>query len=64
LRYRGHPSHFSVDDALSWLARFRPRRAVITNMHADIDYETLRRSLPATVVPAHDGMRLTLGQAG
>lgn len=59
LRYAGHPSHFSVSDALSWIDRFKPRRAVITNMHSDLDYEVLRQSLPANVVPAYDGMRLT-----
>jgi phosphoribosyl 1,2-cyclic phosphate phosphodiesterase len=64
LRYAGHPSHFSVDDALSWIDRFKPRRAVITNMHSDLDYEVLRQSLPPNVVPAHDGMRLTLEPAG
>jgi phosphoribosyl 1,2-cyclic phosphate phosphodiesterase len=64
LRYAGHPSHFSVNDALSWIDRFKPRRAVITNMHSDLDYEVLRQSLPANVIPAYDGMRLTLEQAG
>ena len=63
LRYAGHPSHFSVNDALSWIDRFKPRRAVITNMHSDLDYEVLRQSLPAGVIPAYDGMRLTLQQA-
>jgi phosphoribosyl 1,2-cyclic phosphate phosphodiesterase len=60
LRYAAHPSHFSVNDALAWLDRFKPRRAVITNMHSDLDYEVLRQSLPPHVVPAYDGMRLTL----
>jgi phosphoribosyl 1,2-cyclic phosphate phosphodiesterase len=64
LRYAPHPSHFSVDDALSWIGRFKPRRAVITNMHSDLDYEVLRQSLPKGVVPAHDGMRLELERAG
>ena len=64
LRYAGHPSHFSVSDALSWIDRFKPRRAVITNMHSDLDYEVLRLSLPPTIVPAYDGIRLTLEQAG
>ena len=64
LRYTGHPSHFSVNDALAWIDRFKPRRAVITNMHSDLDYEVLRQSLPPRVVPAYDGMRLTLEQAG
>jgi phosphoribosyl 1,2-cyclic phosphate phosphodiesterase len=60
LRYAPHPSHFSVGDALSWIDRFKPKRAVITNMHSDLDYEVLRQSLPAGVVPAYDGMRLTV----
>ncbi len=60
LRYAPHPSHFSVNDALSWIDRFKPRRAVITNMHSDLDYEVLRQSLPPGVIPAYDGMRLTL----
>jgi phosphoribosyl 1,2-cyclic phosphate phosphodiesterase len=60
LRYAQHPSHFSVRDALSWIDRFKPRRAVITNMHADLDYEVLRKELPDQVIPAYDGMRLTV----
>jgi phosphoribosyl 1,2-cyclic phosphate phosphodiesterase len=58
LRYTGHPSHFSINDALSWIERFKPKRAVITNMTADVDYEVIRQSLPSGVVPAYDGMRL------
>jgi phosphoribosyl 1,2-cyclic phosphate phosphodiesterase len=60
LRYTGHPSHFSLDEALSWIDRFKPRRAVITNMHSDLDYEVLRQSLPPNVIPAYDGIRLKL----
>lgn len=58
LRYTGHPSHFSINDALSWIERFKPKRAVITNMTADVDYEVIRQSLPSGVVPAYDGMRI------
>ncbi len=44
LRYRPHPSHFSVEDALGWIERVKPRRAILTNLHADLDYEELRES--------------------
>lgn len=60
LRYTHHVSHFSVDDALRWIERFKPRRAVITNMHADLDYDELWSKLPAGVVPGYDGMRIEL----
>ncbi len=58
LRYRPHPSHFSLDDALSEIEAMRPRRAILTNLHTDLDYETLRKRLPAHVIPAYDGMRV------
>jgi phosphoribosyl 1,2-cyclic phosphate phosphodiesterase len=59
LRYRPHPSHFSVEQALAWIDRVRPRRAVLTNLHNDLDYQALRRELPAGVEPAFDGMKFT-----
>ena len=60
LRYTTHPSHLSVEQALGWIKRVRPARAVLTHMHVDLDYETLRRSLPDGVEPAYDGMVLTM----
>lgn len=59
LRYTGHPSHMTVDQALSWVARMQPKRAVLTHMHVDLDYETLRAQLPEGVEPAYDGMVIT-----
>jgi phosphoribosyl 1,2-cyclic phosphate phosphodiesterase len=63
LRYRPHPSHFSVDDALRWIERIKPRRAVLTNLHAELDYEVLRGKLPAHVVPAFDGMTFAVEES-
>ena len=58
LRYAPHPSHFSLAEALAEIARFRPRRAVLTNLHNDLDYATLRAELPPGIEPAYDGMAL------
>jgi len=60
LRYRPHPSHFSVADALGWIERLKPRRAILTNLHADLDYAKLRTELPSHVEPAFDGMTIEL----
>jgi len=60
LRYTQHPSHFSISDALRWRERFKPKRAVITNMAADVDYEAVKAMLPDGVIPAYDGIRLTV----
>jgi phosphoribosyl 1,2-cyclic phosphate phosphodiesterase len=56
LRRPPHPSHFNLDEALDWIARLKPKRAILTNLHSDMDYATLRASLPAGVEPGYDGM--------
>jgi phosphoribosyl 1,2-cyclic phosphate phosphodiesterase len=58
LRYTSHPSHFSLSEALTWIERMKPKRAVLTHMHIDLDYEALKRELPPGVEPGYDGMVL------
>lgn len=59
LRRKPHPTHAHLDRALEWIARAAPRRAVLTNMHIDLDYDTVDAETPDHVTPAHDGMTLT-----
>jgi phosphoribosyl 1,2-cyclic phosphate phosphodiesterase len=63
LRRTPHPSHWSLPETLQWIARVKPRRAILTNMHVDLDYVTLRAELPAGVEPAYDGMQIELPTA-
>jgi phosphoribosyl 1,2-cyclic phosphate phosphodiesterase len=56
LRRTPHPSHAHLARTLEWITRVKPKRAILTNMHVDMDYETLRRELPPGVEPAYDGM--------
>lgn len=58
LRYTPHSSHAHLERTLEWIARVKPKRAVLTNMHVDLDYETLCRELPKGVEPAYDGMEI------
>ncbi|MGO4525449.1 MBL fold metallo-hydrolase [Microvirga sp. 2MCAF35] len=58
LRYTPHPTHFSVSEALELIDRVRPKHAILTNLHTDLDYETLRRKLPQHVEPAYDGLQI------
>ncbi len=59
LRYSRHPSHLSLEETLGWIARLKPRRAVLTNLHTDMDFAILAAQLPPGVEPAFDGMVLT-----
>jgi phosphoribosyl 1,2-cyclic phosphate phosphodiesterase len=56
LRYKPHPAHFCVNDALEVVGRVRPKCAYLTHMSHDLDYEVLSRELPAGVEMAYDGL--------
>ncbi len=60
LRYRPHPSHVHLERALEWIARAAPKRAVLTNMHIDMDHETVACETPENVTPAYDGMQISI----
>jgi phosphoribosyl 1,2-cyclic phosphate phosphodiesterase len=54
LQYRPHPSHLSLEQALGWIARFAPKRSVLTHMHTPLDYDTVMAETPDHVEPGHD----------
>jgi phosphoribosyl 1,2-cyclic phosphate phosphodiesterase len=58
LRYTPHPTHFSVSEALALIEMLKPKRAILTNLHTDLDYEKLRHELPPQIEPAYDGMQI------
>ena len=62
LRRTPHPTHFHLAKTLQKIAQFKPKKAILTNLHIDMDYETLRQELPPNIAPAYDGMKITLPQ--
>ena len=61
LRDQPHPTHAHVAMALDWIAELKPRRGILTNLHGDLDYQTLKGRLPPGVEPAHDGIVIETG---
>lgn len=64
LRRRPHPTHPHLAETLEWIARLRPRRAVLTHMDQSMDYATLAAELAAAgfdhVAPGHDGLEIEI----
>lgn len=60
LQYKTHPSHFSLGEALDWIERLEPGRAVLTHMHTPLDYATVAAETPDGIEPAYDGMVLEI----
>ena len=59
LRRDPHPTHAHLALSLEWMARAKPRRGVLTNMHVDLDYATVDAETPDHITPAYDGMVIT-----
>jgi phosphoribosyl 1,2-cyclic phosphate phosphodiesterase len=57
LRYKPHPAHFSLEQALEAIAWLKPKRAYLTHMTHDFDHDTVNRQLPPNVELAYDGLR-------
>ena len=60
LRRTPHPSHAHLALTLDWMARANCKRGILTNMHIDLDYDTVMAETPDHIMPAHDGMRIEL----
>jgi len=60
LWYNFHPSHFNLDNCLSIIKKFKPKKAILTNLSPVLDYKILKKLLPKNVIPAHDGLTLKL----
>jgi len=56
LRYKFHPAHFGLSEALEVIERLGPEKAYLTHMSHEFDYELLNPKLPAGVEMAYDGL--------
>ena len=56
LKNSKHPSHFNFEEALELIQKVKPKKAILTNLHTDLDYFKLKKKLPRNIVPAFDGM--------
>ena len=60
LRYKEHPSHFSLNEVIELVKKIKPKKTILTNLHYDLDYDSLYKLLPKNMIPAHDGLELNL----
>tara|TARA_X000000368_G_C22970708_1_gene685323 strand:- start:141 stop:911 length:771 start_codon:yes stop_codon:yes gene_type:complete len=56
LKRKKHPSHFNYDEVLELIKILKPKKAILTNLHTDLDYDYLKKKLPKNIIPAFDGL--------
>ncbi|MDK3073800.1 MBL fold metallo-hydrolase [Sedimentitalea sp. JM2-8] len=60
LRRTPHPTHAHLAQSLDWIERAKPKQAILTNMHIDMDFDTVTAETPDHVSCAYDGLTLTV----
>jgi len=60
LRYRPHPTHFSIAEAIEVSKRIGARRTILTHLNHEVDYNALEVELPPGVELAYDGLSFTV----
>lgn len=60
LRREPHPTHSHLDQTLDWIKRAVPKNAILTNMHNDLDYQTVCAETPDHITAAFDGMQIRM----
>jgi Metal-dependent hydrolases of the beta-lactamase superfamily I len=60
LWYDFHPSHFNLETSLAMIKKFKPKKAILTNLSPVLDYKSLKKTLPKNVIPAYDGLTINL----
>ena len=58
LRLKPHPTHMTLDDALGYIERIAPKRALLTHISHDIKHDVVSAGLPEGVGIAYDGLQL------
>ena len=60
LWYNFHPSHFNLESSLAVIKKFKPKKAILTNLSPVLDYKVLKKMMPKNVFPAYDGLTINL----
>jgi phosphoribosyl 1,2-cyclic phosphate phosphodiesterase len=60
LRREPHPTHSHLANTLAWIERMAPQKAILTNMHNDLDYDTVAAETPDHIQPAYDGLTFSV----
>lgn len=60
LRFRPHPTHFNLEQALQVVGRLKPKHAFFVHICHDMEHEQVSKELPAGVSLAFDGLETSL----
>lgn len=60
LRYKLHPTHMSIDEAVAFAQSIEAKTTYLTHLTHRVDHEELEAYLPASIHPAYDGLTVNV----
>ena len=60
LQFKKHRSHLCLDESLLIHRYLKPKKTILTNLKHELDYHYLLKILPKDVIPAYDGLKISL----
>ena len=60
VRYEPHYSHSHFEQTISWIEKYKPKKAILTHLGAWLDYDKLKKLCPSNVEPGYDGLTINL----
>ena len=63
LKFKSHKTHLNFKKCLSYIKILNPKKAILTNLHNDIDYSFLKKKLlkiSKNIVPGYDGLKVVI----
>ena len=60
VRFEPHYSHSHYEQTISWINKYKPKKAILTHLGAWLDYDQLLKICPNDVFPAYDGLTVNL----
>jgi phosphoribosyl 1,2-cyclic phosphate phosphodiesterase len=63
LKFKSHKTHLNFKKCLSYIKILKPKKAILTNLHSDIDYSFLKKKLlkiSKNIVPGYDGLKVAI----
>ena len=58
-RNLSHITHLDLTSSIKIINNLKPKKAILINMHVDLDYDYLMKKLPKNIIPAHDGLKIS-----
>ena len=53
-----HATHLNFSNTIDIIKFLKPKKAILTNLHVELDYNEIKRQLPKNVTPAYDGLKI------